>query len=248
MLKNIVLLVDYSLPKSLLENFYIKLKEEFKTPNFTFLDWDFLFDESFEISFTNIENKIREKLNDNEYYAFIGIGLGATILNLISNNYDIKYQIYFSPIFSKNYINPYSYFISTYKIDKKSYYERCFKEFFYFDKLFGDINSFEFRSLYNWFIINENKITGLINYISLIDQLNYLKKQEININKNSLLILSEYDLIINYSDTIKYIKKLNNKNNKQIRFKTFNNVKHWMIIESFDDFKNIIKEELKINE
>lgn len=241
---SIIIYVDYSLPNYVLESFYTQVNKEFQDYNLIYLNWDFLLNESFDINFDNIITATQEFLKDEHYKAFIGIGLGATILNLISKNYNVEKFIYFSPILSKNYINPYTYFISTYKKDKETYYKRCIKEFFYFSKIFGDCSSFEFRKLHNWFIMNEEQITKLISYISRIDSLKYLNKNESVINDNALLILSEYDLTIDYKDTIRYIKEINKKQNKEIRFETYNNIKHWMIIESFDDFIMILKKEI----
>lgn len=244
---NIVVFVDYSLPNYILEGFYAKINEEFEDFNLIFLNWNFLFNESFEITFDNIKSCIQQSLKNKKYKAFVGIGLGATILNLLSEDYEVEKFIYFSPILSKNYINPYTYFISTYKKDMETYYRRCNKEFFHFDKIFGDVSSNEFKKLHNWFIINEEQITKLISYISLIDQLKYLKTHETIMDDNALIILSEYDLIIDYKDTINYINKINKEFKKQIRFETYNNVKHWMIIESLDEFIMILKREIIIN-
>ncbi len=248
-MKTIVVLFDYSLPEYLYSNQLENIKQRFSNHHFITLNWnDILANKitDFKAIINHFETQLSELLNPEDEVLFVGNGFAATILNLISYEYKNSQSLFFNIILSRNYINPYTSNKPTYYTTKPVYYKRINKELLNRNNLFPAEESEEYNQLYSWYSNNLETIEEIIKQVSLYDNLVYLKKHEFpNSNLQKTFVFKNKDNIVDYKDSLNYLKKVIKTNPNYNLVIDESEWLHWLIIEQPEEFIKILSSTLE---
>lgn len=202
------------------------------------IDWSGLYSLKGDLKFLDffhlVEHQLQQLKWDLTNSIFIGNGLGASIANFYQQEFHPKGCVLINPIFSNNFVNPFTSNIPSYKADITSYYVRLKKEYYDFHRFFEEKNDPAFLNKYNHYLFHQDFYDTAIAQISLYESLKWLRKTEGNFNSHTVIFFGEFDQVVDFKSTIKSLKI--NRLPKDTPVVLFTNSAHHPAIEQFDIF------------
>lgn len=190
---------------------YIDLFYKYSPLDIYIFDFESLFGLENEWTYLNlltfVKNEISALKLDFEKTVFVGHGIGATILNELSQTFKPQGIFLVSPIFYLNYINPFTSRIPTYKNDPTSFYLNLSKMYYFVKDFYTSKSDPRFQHRYQIYLDNINYYETMRAQIGLYETLLYIKKHEKNNLENNYMVLGEYDFVVDLKLTLELLKK-----------------------------------------